>query len=398
MPLWQLPKTVLMKLLLITYLSFFVFTLGYTQTDTFYIAPNQTNINYADGEDPHLVVINTANNINRLFLFLGGTGSNTSSYQNLCRFAGELGYEVINLSYLNSVAAASLANSSDNQVFRKYRQEVCYGTPESAAVEVDSLNSIYTRTINLINYLILRFPEQNWDNYLLDNNTLDWSKIVVGGHSQGAGHAGYFGKQALVARVLMFAGPNDYSDFFSTSATWLQIPGSTPLDKHFAYLSLLDEVVDFSKQLTNLEGLNLYPTYDTTFVDTANQPFNNSRCLYTTQPPGFAILHHNSPVRRSLINDRVWEYMLDPSTFTSVNNHQLKKEIIVYPNPTHSLLNIDFDAEIDPGLIKVYNLKGQLVSQKITGPTKTVSLDLSDLANGCYFIRINKVILKAIKN
>ena len=78
--------------------------------------------------------------------------------------------------------------------FNKYRQEVCYGTPLSIEVAVDTLNSIYTRTVKLLNYLNITYPTQNWNQYLINPTTLDWSKITVGGHSQGGGHACYFAK------------------------------------------------------------------------------------------------------------------------------------------------------------------------------------------------------------
>lgn len=131
-----------------------------------------------------MVVRNTSNNLNKRFLFLGGTGSSTKSYQTISNFAANLGYDVINLSYPNAVAAASLSNNSDSLVFDKYRHEVCFGTPLSPQVTVDTLNSIYTRTLNLINYLHTTYPTQNWDQYLTGPTTLNWDKIAVGGHSQ----------------------------------------------------------------------------------------------------------------------------------------------------------------------------------------------------------------------
>ena len=165
------------------------------QITTFYIKPIATNIGYDAIQDSNMVVRNSTTNLDKLFLFIGGTGTHTQQYQTISNFAGNLGYDVINLSYPNSVAAASLSGSSDSLVFNTYRQEVCYGTPLSDDVSVDSLNSIYTRTVHLINYLHTTYPSQNWDQYLINPTTLDWSKIAIGGHSQGGGHACYFAKQ-----------------------------------------------------------------------------------------------------------------------------------------------------------------------------------------------------------
>src|SRR6187549_3620168 len=174
---------------LITILLFVTATTGFSQINTFYVNPILTDTSYAAGQDSHLVVRNTTTTLHKLFLFIGGTGSSTQGYQTISNFAGNLGFDVINLSYPNTVSAASLANSSDSMVFNNYRQEVCYGTPLSPDVTVDSLNSIYTRTIKLIHYLNATYPTQNWSQYLITPTTLDWSKIAVGGHSQGGGHA-----------------------------------------------------------------------------------------------------------------------------------------------------------------------------------------------------------------
>ena len=80
---------------------------------------------------------------------------------------------MISLSYPNNVATAPLGASSDSLVFDKYRQELCFGTPLISVVSVDTLNSIFTRTLKLIQYLALTYPLQNWEQYLATPTTLD---------------------------------------------------------------------------------------------------------------------------------------------------------------------------------------------------------------------------------
>ena len=226
-------------------LQFLFCFICYGQVTTYYVQPIQTDASYSSTEDSSAISINSTTSINKLFLFIGGTNSSSSKDYNALRLhTAKLGIDFINLSYLNSVAAASLKNSNDSLAFNKFRQEICFGTANSDAVLVDSLNSIYTRTVKLLKYLKSTRPSENWSQYLLGDNTMDWSKIIVGGHSQGAGHAAYLAKKYRVERVLLFSGPNDYSDHFSNSANWLRQPGKTPVINHFAYLSLNDEVVD----------------------------------------------------------------------------------------------------------------------------------------------------------
>lgn len=367
------------------------------QINTFYVKPIQTDIGYAAVQDSHLVVRNTATNLNKLFLFIGGTGSNTKGYLALSNFAGNLGFDVINLSYPNTVAAASLANSNDSMTFNKYRQEVCYGTPLSVDVTVDTLNSIYKRTVKLINYLNTTYPTQNWNQYLINPTTLDWSKIIVGGHSQGGGHACYFAKFNVVERSLMFSSPNDYSNFFSRSANWLRTPGVSVMSKHFAYLSLSDEIVPFSNQLVNLQGLGLFPLYDTTYVDNANSPYSNSHCLYTTQAPGLSILYHNSTTKSGSINNSVWTYMLTSVISVGINETKENDPILIYPNPGSSIVNIYSDRNLKDKNYTIQDLRGQTILNGKLSESKFISIDLSTFNTGIYFFTIDRKTYKLIK-
>jgi hypothetical protein len=306
-----------------TIMLFVIATTCFAQINTFYVKPDKTDkaykdtdTNYVCNKSSNYVVRNTKNNLNKLFLFLGGTKSKPIDYKIFSDFTGNLGYDVINLSYPNNVMAASLSCSSDSLTFNNYEQEICYGTPVSSDVKVDTLNSIYTRTVKLINYLDKTYPEQNWKQYLTSSSTLNWSKIAVGGHSQGGGHACYFAKFNDVERVLMFSSPNDYNNVKSTPANWISTPGKTTMDKHFAYLNQLDDVVLFNNQISNLKGLGLYPAYGACYVENSCPPYGNSHCLYTTQPPGFhiyyktQIYHFSTIIFETNLNKNVWTYML----------------------------------------------------------------------------------------
>jgi hypothetical protein len=372
--------------------------IGFAQINTFYVKPSETDTNYDTVQDSHLVVRNTTSHNQKLFLFIGGTGSNTKSYQTICNFGGNLGFDVINLSYPNGVAAASLGNSSDSMVFNKYRQETCYGTSLSADVNVDTLNSIYTRTVKLLNYLNTTYPSQNWNQYLINPNTLDWRKIAVGGHSQGAGHACYFGKFNDVERVLMFSGPNDYSNFYSKAANWLRSPGLTAMAKHFVYLNLLDEIVPFEKQLSNIQGLGLFPLYDTTYVDVTGSSYQNSHCLYTTQTPGISILYHNTSTKFSFTNNSVWTYMLTTGTTSGINEVTANKVISIYPNPISTIVNIYSEGHLNHKIYIVQNVLGQRVLTGKSPNSDFFSIDFSELENGVYMISIDKKAFKVIKH
>jgi hypothetical protein len=214
------------------------------------------------------VVRNNQTHLNKLFLFIGGSWSLPRNYNIVCDYGASIGLDVISLSYPNNVATEPLGSSSDQFVFDNYRDEICFGNPVSDEVDVNMINSINTRTIKLLEYLHLVYPDQNWNQYLTSSNTLQWDKIIVSGHSQGSGHACYLGKHNLVDRVVMFAGPNDYSTFYNEPANWISEIGNTPLNKQFSLLHTQDEIVSFSNQVDILRDLGVLSSTETpTLVD-----------------------------------------------------------------------------------------------------------------------------------
>lgn len=271
------------------------------------IAPNQTDANYSSSDFNHYVVRNNKVHLNKLLLFIGGSFSDPKSYNLICDQAATFGLDVISLSYPNDVAAAPLGTSSNPLIFDTYRDEVCFGNPVSSVVTVDALNSIVTRATKLVVYLKTNFPNENWGQYLTAANELQWSKIIVSGHSQGAGHACYLAKKNLVDRVVMLSGPNDYNTFFSAPGNWLTQSGVTPLSQQFVLLHTRDEIVPFNFQVANVRALGLLGASENpTLVDDLPSPYNNARALSLNIP---AISFHSSTVGANTILPNVWKYM-----------------------------------------------------------------------------------------
>lgn len=70
----------------------------------------------------------------------------------------------------------------------------------------------------------------------------------------------------------------------------------------------------------------------------------------------------------------------------------------VYPNPSTGIFNFELDADKRSNLITIYNLSGQEL-KKYTFPANKFSIDLSGLAEGTYFVKIedkNAVMSKKI--
>ncbi|MCB0663207.1 MAG: T9SS type A sorting domain-containing protein, partial [Saprospiraceae bacterium] len=208
----------------------------------------------------------------------------------------------------------------------------------------------------------------------------------------------YLAKIFEVDRVLMFAGPNDYSNLFAAPAPWLAAPSATPLKNYFGYLSQLDEIVDFSKQYQNLVALGLSGAGDTTLVDNGAPPYGNSHFLYTRQSPGFALLHHNTPIKLGTINNKVWTYMLTSAVTSSTNTPNHNFHFTVFPNPTTGSLVININQEQKSREVILQNALGYpLEKWTVDLQTNEFSFDICKFPPGVYFLSIEGTILKIIK-
>jgi hypothetical protein len=79
-------------------------------------------------------------------------------------------------------------------------------------------------------------------------------------------------------------------------------------------------------------------------------------------------------------------------TVTGINNHDQKFQSQLYPNPANDFLNITFaDPTKQVSSLKMYNQMGALVYETAETQSGTISLSVSDLAEGIYFITINFV-------
>jgi Secretion system C-terminal sorting domain len=384
------------KLFLLFFIVSIVTTTVLSQVQTFTVGLSQTDRNYAV-QDSHVITRHATIHNNKLFLFFGGSFSNAKDYGLISRVAASIGYDVVSLSYPNDVGVNPLGTTADSLVFDKFRQEICFGTPLSSFVTVDTFNAIYTRTIKLIQYLATTYPTQNWQQYINANNTLNWNKIAVGGHSQGAGHGAYLAKFFPVERNVMFSGPNDYSVFYNKSARWLRQAGVTPSFKQFAFLHLQDETVPFTQQYENVKGLGLLQTVDTIKIDNTTMPYSNARCLYSSLPAAIAGQYHGSTVvamytplnAGNAVFLPVWQYMLTASTTTNINSPTTEKPLFkVFPNPSNGIINIQ-TLDHQGGTIMLINAVGQVVlTKKIEGTIQQLSIQ--HLPKGVYFVRFKK--------
>ena len=279
-----------------------------SQVQVISINPAQTDSRVKPIHSDHLALINTlVKPVNKLVLMLVGTGASSADNLPFDSFAAAIGFHVISLDYKNTVITTACTNSEDSSCFNGFRQEIVFGEPVSPVVEVDSANSIYNRFYVLLLWLAKKYPEQQWQQYI-HNNTVQWSKIIVAGHSQGAGHAAYLGKKFPVNRVLIFAGPQDYLVRFNSPASWLSQKSATSSSKYFAFLHRKDPF-DFNKQLAGCLKLMQTVKADTVLVQPGVAVKSYKHILVanieTSNP-------HGSMLQLQFV--KAWTYLLSPLT------------------------------------------------------------------------------------
>ena len=214
----------------------------YSQMKVLRVEPGQTDSAIATVHGPHIALYDPGVVSNhRLFFFIGGTGSNPSNSLAMNRIFAEWGYHVVSIDYKNNLITTALAHSLDPTAFGHYRDAIVTGAPVSDRIRVDTADSILNRFQKLLVYLAEHDPKDGWDEFVNEKDGKPaWDRIIVGGHSQGSGHAAYIGKLFHVDRVLMFSGPQDYMDDLHKPAPWLGESSATPPSQVFAFLSQND--------------------------------------------------------------------------------------------------------------------------------------------------------------
>ncbi len=256
---------------------------------------------------------------NTLVVHLVGSFDKPASTSLFPKLAANNGFDVISLKYPNQIAAKNVcANSSDLDCYLNFRKEIIEGKDYSDNTSVDVTNSINNRLLKLLQYLAPNYPEQNWSKYFQGDN-INWQQIIISGHSQGGGHAAVIAMTNKVKRVLMFAAPNDYSDYYHAPAAWTSLPHSTPNSAYFAFNNLNDKVVKPSQQFAIWQNLGLATFGQLVNVDNTKAPFANTHQLSTSyQTTGIGanhsavILDSRTPLDKKMqpVFLQVWKYML----------------------------------------------------------------------------------------
>lgn len=248
------------------------------QVKTLRVRPWKTDTSIREVHGPHIALYDSLwEHRGLLVLMIEGTGAPALGCRKFDSTLARMGYYTISLDYPNDVITTVCSDSPDSTCFDGFRQEILFGTAVSEKVKVDSANCIVNRFTVFLRWLVANNPGAGWDAFLQDGQPR-WERIIVAGHSQGAGHAAYLGKVFPVAGVVMLSGPQDYLKAFSRPAPWQGLPGKTPADRQYAFLNLRDPF-NYHFQVADVAAVTGFAVTDTTMV-VAGGPVGGERHIF----------------------------------------------------------------------------------------------------------------------
>ncbi|UFP93267.1 BPSS1187 family protein [Gloeobacter morelensis] len=210
------------------------------------------------------------------------------------------GFVVLQLAYPNDVAVADLCGN-DGECYGPARQEIIYGSPVSAAVEIPPEQSIMHRLSALVAYLKANMPDGVVMPQAIRGAAIDWQAMRLGGSSQGGGHAGYIAHDYPTEGVCFLASPVDTVAVTTESTTrysavdWIAQEGwQTPAERLKGVVHRQDG--SYESITTNFRALGLRRSTSTLTPNNDWLAVN----IPTNKP-------HTSPANhRDLVDARAW--------------------------------------------------------------------------------------------
>ena len=146
--------------------------------------------------------------------------------------------------------------------------------------------------LSLLVYLQQKYPSLNYGQFI-SGNSVDWSKCILAGHSQGGGHAFYIAKKVNVDKAISFASI-DWNSYYGKSAPWVKQSGVTPVSKFYSINSTKDEVFSYSNVQTQLADIGL--AGNAVSIDNNSSPYSSPHKLTTSATPAIILVawpNHN---------------------------------------------------------------------------------------------------------
>lgn len=287
-----------------------------------WVAPDATDPAVDTALEPHYVCRDeTAAPRDALLVFFPGTGATPADYELFVQQAASMGLHAVSLRYPNdlSVNLHHCPGDPDPNCHANVRREVLYGGDLHPDVTISDANTISNRLVALLRYLDAQDPAAGWGQYLVGDAPA-WERIVVAGHSQGAGMAGMVAHDNLVLRAVLF-GWVDQSR--GQPALWITEPNATPGERIYTFEHVEDRTRGEAAKQVMFEAFGLNPENEVN-VDTMAPPYNNAHVLLTSVTPAIQGDRPSAATHNVVVGDDyvpivdgvpvladAWAYLLD---------------------------------------------------------------------------------------
>lgn len=141
-------------------------------------------------------------------------------------------------------------------------------------------------------------------------------------------------------------------------------------------------VLENNSLLENIEALDDVNTAIET-VTIMNNP-NLSQCAVSRVCKSLTLDNTTISIANNNTGCNSREEVENECEIVGINDFELNKKIILYPNPASNIIKITTSAEIDIKDVKLYNQLGQLLSI-----TSNKTIDIIPFENGVYFIKVS---------
>ncbi len=363
-----------------------------------FIKPQETDSNITGNNEHHYALTDASRpKLNKLLVFFPGSRARPYDYLKFSKTAAELGYHAIVLSYDNliDVNYTACGGTTDVTCHGRARNEIWTGEDTHQIIEVTPENSILNRLEKLLAYLSENHPEENWRQFLVDQKVA-WENIVVAGHSQGGGHAGFASKRFEVDRCIMIAA----SDWVQMQTSqWIRTPGPTPEDRYYGFIHLEDTPAA-NIIIPTWEDYGILNYGAPVIIENSSPPYNEVHGLFSNTPmPNEHVRPHNFVIvdfftpnaenYNGYYYSDVWEYLLNNESTTSLNRPERFKALTVFPNPAGEFLYVDCEEGY-----QIFDGAGKPV---MASRVATNLISVGHLPSGMYILRTEAGIGRFVK-
>jgi hypothetical protein len=167
------------------------------------------------------------------------------------------------------------------------------------------------------------------------------------------------------------------------------------------YIRISDSPVTetFFEDLNPVEGNNYYMVRTLKLSKVASGSYFNlsqgifDTLFYKSQTSTFisaTATNQNPAIERAVTTYESFfeESQISTSNETNINEYNIAKEFLIYPNPSTGLFNVSFgEFPVSDAILKIYNLQGKLLNEFSFQNTSLEIIDISALPKGVYIVQ-----------